>query len=259
MRLKILLRVLVIVVTIVYPLGTFAQVDVPVESVRLNVRSLTLQRAETEILTAAIAPTNATNKKLRWVSSDSQVVRIVATRGLSAEIKALSAGAATITVITDDGGKRAFCQVEVIVLVRSISLRPSEATLKSNEKLQLQATIDPADATEQRLTWESTNPAVAAVDQNGLVTAQLAGQARVIARSLENQSIVAHCSITVSGAVAAPEPKPEPETTPEPVPRSEPPPELATGQEVNYLYIVIGALVTLAIIVALFMFRGRQR
>lgn len=43
------------------------------------------------------------------------------------------------------------------------------------ETRQLRATVVPADATDQAITWESTDSSVASVDAGGLVTAKAAG------------------------------------------------------------------------------------
>lgn len=47
---------------------------------------------------------------------------------------------------------------------------PSSIEGKTGEQIQLSATISPADVTLDRILWHSTNPAIATVDNYGLVT-----------------------------------------------------------------------------------------
>jgi hypothetical protein len=62
-----------------------------------------------EQLTATIAPVNATNQNLTWSTSDGSK----ATVSSSGMVTAVSAGTATITVTTVDGGFTASCEVTV--------------------------------------------------------------------------------------------------------------------------------------------------
>ena len=61
-------------------------------------------------LTATVAPENATDKALKWESSNTAVAT-VSENGLVTGVKA---GEATISVIAIDGGKKATCLIHVI-------------------------------------------------------------------------------------------------------------------------------------------------
>ena len=62
------------------------------------------------------------------------------------------------------------------VPVQSVKVAPQVIQfLAIGETRNLAATISPANATDQAISWESTNPAVASVDANGLVTAKAVG------------------------------------------------------------------------------------
>ena len=81
---------------------------VDVTCVTLNKNTTTLAVNATEQLTATVQPTNATNKVVTWSSNNTAVATVV--NGL---ITAKTAGTATITVTTADGGKTATCAVTV--------------------------------------------------------------------------------------------------------------------------------------------------
>ena len=83
--------------------------SVSVIGVSLDQNTLTLTEDDTTQLTATVEPTNATNKDVTW-SSDNEAVAMVDANG---NVTAVSAGAATITVTTEDGSFTDTCKVSV--------------------------------------------------------------------------------------------------------------------------------------------------
>lgn len=74
---------------------------------------------------------------------------------------------------------------ELIYEAATISLNATEGTMKTNKTLQLTATINPTEAADFDVEWSSDNPAVATIDENGLVTSITEGEANITAK-LEN-------------------------------------------------------------------------
>ena len=83
--------------------------DIPVESVSLNKKEISLTVGGSETLKATVKPSNATNKDITWKSSDKNI----ATVNKSGKVTAKKAGSATITVTTSDGKKTAKAKVTV--------------------------------------------------------------------------------------------------------------------------------------------------
>ena len=84
-----------------------------IESIVVSPETVSLQVGETCQLTATVFPADATNKTLKWVSSDRNVAKV--SNGL---VTAVSEGTATITVLSTDGtGKSA----QVVVTVTPAS------------------------------------------------------------------------------------------------------------------------------------------
>jgi hypothetical protein len=73
---------------------------------------------------------------------------------------------------------------EDVVAVTGITLNATSGTLKKTQTVQLNATVLPANATNQTVIWESSNTSVATVI-NGLVTAVKAGSATITARTAD--------------------------------------------------------------------------
>lgn len=94
---------------------------VPVTGVTLDKNTLVLFTGESATLTATVAPENATDKTVTWVSSNPAIVTVDG----SGHVKAVAAGTANITVTTTDGNKTAVCAVTVTGRTYTLSSDPS--------------------------------------------------------------------------------------------------------------------------------------
>lgn len=140
---------------------------------------------------ATLFPAYPSNMNLIWTSSNPKVAivsnntpPVLNTRGsdpniglfqVAEQITPLSNGSTVISVTTADGNKVASVNVTVTTPVTSIVLSPMPITLNPGKQYALQATVLPTTATTTDLIWESTNVAVARVDQYGVVTAVSTG------------------------------------------------------------------------------------
>ena len=154
------------------------QVTVPVTSITLNKTSLTLVEEQSETLIATVMPADATDKTVTWASSNSQVASV----DQDGKVAALKEGVASITATA--GGKTATCQVTVnkkFIPVTRIILNKSSLELAKGTYEVLTATVEPEDATYKTVTWSSSNPDVATVNNEGRVTAIGGGAAKITA------------------------------------------------------------------------------
>ena len=170
--------------------------SVAVTEVRLNKASVTLVEGNTEELMATVMPENATDKGIEWTSNNESVATVSPT-GL---VTAIKDGKATITVKTNDGGFTATCAVTVkIIPVSEIELNKIELTLDEGKEEKLVVTVKPDNATDKSVVWESSNAAVATVDQEGLVKAVKAGTAEITVKAKDG--VEATCAVTVNKKV----------------------------------------------------------
>ena len=177
------------------------QIGEPVQSVGLNKTELALEVGKTGTLEAKVEPSDATNKNVTWSSSNSEVATVD-----NGVVTAVSAGEAIITVTTEDGAKTATCKVTVnapqTVPVTGVTLDKAELTLEKGSTGTLTATVAPQNATNNTVTWSSSNPEFATVD-NGVVTAVSAGEA-IITVTTEDGSKTATCKVTVNAPQTVP-------------------------------------------------------
>ena len=125
--------------------------------------------------TAATGESAATDEKLakaaskltvEWTSSDESVATVDAT-GM---VVAVSAGEADITASVTDSEMSAVCKVTVKVAAKDITV-PDNLDVKLNDgnETTVEATVSPADATDVKVSYASTDEAVATVDKDGRV------------------------------------------------------------------------------------------
>ena len=169
----------------------------PIEVESISIRSsLTLVIDSEETLALTFTPENATNKNVTWDSSDKTVASVDA----AGKVTALKLGTTDITVTTEDGGKTATCNVTVVaeaIVVESVSLIES-LTLSLGEVATLVPTFTPENATNQNVTWSSSDEKVASVDATGKVTGLKAGTADITVTTVDGEK-TAKCAVTVTG------------------------------------------------------------
>jgi len=172
---------------------TVTLAPVHVTGVSINKTAVILQRGSRECLTASVAPADADNQSVTWMSSNPSVVDV----DESGTVTAVSVGTATVTVRTEDRGKTASCRVTVNpVPVQAVSLSKESLTLTEGDHERLTASVAPSDADNQSVTWMSSNPSVADVDARGEITAVSVGTATITVNT-EDGDKTAHCYVTV--------------------------------------------------------------
>ncbi|MBQ8069401.1 MAG: leucine-rich repeat protein [Bacteroidales bacterium] len=170
--------------------------DISVTGVTLDKKQIDMVVDETAILTAVVSPSDATNPKISWTSSDASVASVN-----DGTVKAISPGEATITVTTEDGGHKATCSVIVkdkTHPVTSVSLDKSELILSLGGKATLVATVSPEDATDASVEWSSSDESIVLVD-GGELTAVGEGAADVVVTTVDG-GFQATCKVTVEPA-----------------------------------------------------------
>lgn len=163
---------------------------VPLSTLSFDQNSLTLFKGESSTLSIIKSPSYATLKgEINWNSSNTAVATIT-DKGL---VTAIKSGTANITASVD--GCTATCSVTVLESVTGISLSESAVTINKGESITLSYSVIPAGATLRGdVSWVSSAPSVATVDNQGNVKAIGAGIADITV-SLEGYT--ATCRITV--------------------------------------------------------------
>lgn len=189
--LSVFISILLVLCTI---LPASAADPVPVESITLDPASAVISVGKTLNVKATIAPKNATAKKPDWTSSDETVATVQ-----NGKVKGIAPGTATITAkATDDSGTTATLEVTVVQPVKKITADNPKLVLAPGTTWKPDITIEPADATIQKLTWTSSNDKVANVDETGEISAAAVGKASITGTATDDSKQKVTISVQVT-------------------------------------------------------------
>lgn len=157
---------------------------IPVESIALNPQTAPLLVNETIQLMATLEPSDATDKKVVFYSTN-PVAASVSQTGL---VTGLAPGLAIINAYThNDKITNASIYVQDVP-VNSVSLNESTLICHLSDTSTLVAIVLPANATDKSIVWFSSNTQIATVDKFGLVTAIGFGSASITARAQDKSA-----------------------------------------------------------------------
>lgn len=166
---------------------------IPVNNISLDNSSIHLNIGDSKTISYTITPTNAYDKSVLWNSSNLSVATID-----NGTIKAVGEGTSVITVTTNDGNKKAICNVTVSkVSVDNISINTNILNLTRGQTSKLDVTISPNNATNKTMTWSSSDNSIATVDNNGNVMAIAKGNAIITVTSNDGRKS-ASCVVNVN-------------------------------------------------------------
>lgn len=165
----------------------------PVEKIELNYTELTVKKGTVFFLSANVLPEDAVDRTVTWSSSDEGVCTV----DEDGTVTANTTGQCIITATSNDNPEiKAECRVTVTESVAGITLNYREKTIDIGETFVLKATVLPSDANDRGVTFTSSNPAVATVDANGLVTGVSGGTTIIVVRT-NDRGLIATCTVTV--------------------------------------------------------------
>lgn len=156
---------------------------------------------ESLTLQPVFTPTNASDQRVRWTTSDPTILTI----DDAGTMTGVAPGEATIIVTTEDGGYTATHTVTVkSIPVTRVRITSSVSTMKVGERVRFEAEVYPSNAGNQEIIWSTSNESVLTVDQDGWVTAHAESSRRVsvYATSADNPDASAEARLRVSGTVA---------------------------------------------------------
>lgn len=151
-------------------------------------------------------PDYATKKAVKWTSSNKKMATVSSKGLVTVNNKSDYVDQdVTITCTNKKSGKSATCTIHIYAVegfafVEKVELNQTSLTLTEGDEATLEATLSPDEATNREVTWTSSKPTVATVDQNGKVTALKAGKATIKVKALGSKGAkkTAKCKVTVN-------------------------------------------------------------
>lgn len=137
-----------------------------------------------------VSPRNVENRKVSWHSTDSTVAT-VSQDGL---VEALSEGEAQIVVTTQVDELRDTCRIQVSeqapdIQAEEVIISPESLSLINSHSAPLSAEVLPLDVDNKVVTWESLDPFIASVSEEGVVTGEAPGTTYIRAHTIDGSGI----------------------------------------------------------------------
>lgn len=218
---KLALIAIAFILMIMNPMVYVKAQQLAVDGIWLDPDFLSIYYDESRTIKAVVSPPDASNKDVDWVISNPEVVQIVgagefdALGNESITITGVGPGRSTISATTVDGNFTAVGEVQVIMnSIRSINMEPGNADLVPQEMVLLKTRVLPAEGTIPMVTYQTTNAAVAALfrvpaemiakhnirpeDNAVMIVGRQPGEARIIARSVQDNSVSSFTTVTVT-------------------------------------------------------------
>lgn len=161
-------------------------------SITLESHELEIIEGESVLLNATIAPENAENQDVRWSSSDESIAT-VSEQGM---ITAKTVGEVIISAVVE--GTQVSDRCVVVVLPRKVTgiTVQGSVNILLGETYQLKASVEPQDATNKKIIWESSNPEIASIDKTGCIRGVALGDA-IITATTEDGNFKATSAVSI--------------------------------------------------------------
>ena len=169
------------------------QVTQSAGQITLDKPELTVDVGRNATLKATVLPKETNNKKVVWSSSDERIAKV----DRQGRVTGVSLGDCEITCASEEVGTvTAKAVVHVQQPVKKVTFGPAPAVY-NGESAQLTWTLEPANVTNAKLAFSSSNEKILKVDENGVVTGVLGGEANVIATTTDGSRRQAKLKVRV--------------------------------------------------------------
>ena len=164
----------------------------PVTSIVLSETEMVVDKGTQFWLNAQVLPETANNKNVRWGTSDSSLATVDET----GKVTALGAGTVTISCVSEENGTVAYCVVDIIEPVEGLELNAYYQEMIAGTKFVIIPSVLPIDAQNKNVTYETSDPSIATVDEHGIVSAHIGGKCEIIVTTAE-RGLKKSCVINV--------------------------------------------------------------
>ena len=194
--------VMLVAMSLSVPLESNAAPKVKVTKVAIsNVDSeKVLEKGEKFTIKVKISPAKATNKKLKWKTSNPDVLAV----SKNGVITAKKNGTATITVNSVSDPKRS-AKVKIRVGAKVVAVVGDNIgktlLMQKGEKKTFTALVSPSNAKNKKLIWSSSDSSVLTITKEGKATAKKNGTANVFVKAVDGTKKQFKCVVTVGNKI----------------------------------------------------------
>lgn len=175
------------------PSVLYIDINFELPNISLNKQELIMDIGDTETLSATVIPEKPDKYyHINWLSSNPDVASVDDEGNVTANSKGKTEIAAFVSP-----DKKALCEVTVIPKATSIKINKTLTTLERGTTIGLKVIITPSDARND-VTWQSDDPSIAIVDDQGIVTGISVGTTLIKATTNDGTNLMAFCIVNVT-------------------------------------------------------------
>lgn len=167
--------------------------NVQIEKIELEIDNKTLQKGETKQIRTKIFPEEASSHKVIYSSSNPNVATVDDT----GRIQAISSGTTKITVKAEENDVENTLDINVYSKVTGISIDQTEIYMQIGDNFKINAYVEPEDANNKKIKYQSLDNNIATIDSNGNIIANELGETTINVISEENSNINSKCKVNV--------------------------------------------------------------
>lgn len=166
---------------------------VEIENIEISIDNNVINKNETKKLEIKILPEEAKSHKVIFSSSNPNVVTV----DDEGNLRGISSGKAIITVKAEENEVQDKIEIEVYSKVEEVLVDNSNIYMQVGDTFKINASIEPEDANEKGILYESNNINIVTVDENGNLEAIKDGDAIITVKSKENEKIKKDVNVIV--------------------------------------------------------------
>lgn len=168
------------------PVSTYFNVTVSkaASSIEIDKTNITVIKGYSETINATVLEEDTTNKNLIWESADESVAAV----SYNGSVTGIACGTTTVKCASESTPEVfAECKVTVIQPVTALRSEFDGRTMELGvgESMNCEVTVEPEDATDKKLIWESADESVVTVDAKGSLKAISCGDAEISCKAAD--------------------------------------------------------------------------
>lgn len=154
--------------------------EIKVSSIKIAALSNKIAAGKKIKLTATIAPENASNKAVKWTTSNKKVAKVSQSGVVTVNKKAAGKSVVITAIAADGSGARAIYKIKVMKdAVKRLTVT-GKKVVKAGKKIKLKAKVAAGKKANKKLVWTSSNTKFATVNQKGIVKTTKAGKGKKV-------------------------------------------------------------------------------
>lgn len=154
--------------------------EIKVSSIKIAALSNKIAAGKKVKLAATIAPENASNKAVKWTTSNKKVAKVSQSGVVTVNKKAAGKSVVITAIAADGSGARATYKIKVMKdAVKRLTVT-GKKVVKAGKKIKLKAKVAAGKKANKKLVWTSSNTKFATVNQKGIVKTTKAGKGKKV-------------------------------------------------------------------------------